>query len=280
MHALPNAPFSRLASGRCIARCGALCIALALHGCATVPRGSADDDAQNDPIEPLNRGVFAFNMALDRAAIKPIAKAYRAVLPVFVRERVRAVIDNLQEPLVFANDVLQGRGEAAAISGRRFLVNTTVGLAGLFDRASEFGLAKQSGDFGQTLYAWGVGDGPYLVLPFFGPSNVRDAVGLSVDMVASPAGHVGSHETRREVGIAVGATDGIDLRSRNIESLDAIEASSLDFYAYLRSIWRQNRLATLRDARAGSPEEELIDPGATTPGPDAAKPERSTPPSR
>lgn len=252
---------------------GVLCVALLLNGCATVTGGSLDD-AQNDPIEPFNRGVFAFNLALDRAAIKPVAEAYRAVLPLFVRDRVRAAIDNLHEPLVFANDVLQGRVEAAAISGRRFLINTTVGLAGLFDRATELGLARQSGDFGQTLYAWGAGDGPYLVLPFFGPSNVRDAIGLGVDMVASPAGHIGSSETRRKVGIAVGVTDGLDLRARNIESLDAIEASSLDFYAYLRSVWRQNRQATLRDARAGNTDEELIDPGATVPGSDASKPVR------
>ncbi len=256
------------------ALCSALCIALALNGCATVSRGGSDDDAQNDPFEPLNRGVFAFNLALDRAAIKPVAEAYRSVLPVFIRDRVRAIIDNLHEPLVFANEVLQGRGDAAAISGRRFLINSTVGLAGLFDRATQFGLAMQSGDFGQTLYAWGVPDGPYLVLPFFGPSNFRDTVGLGVDMYASPIGHVGSHETRRMLGIAVGATDGIDLRSRNIESLAAIEASSLDFYAYLRSVWRQHRSATLGDARVGTPQEELIDPGATSPA--VSKPDRST----
>lgn len=249
----------------------ALLFVLALHGCATVSRG-ADGDAQNDPLEPLNRGVFAFNLALDRAVIKPIAQAYRSLLPEFIRNRVRAVIDNLNEPLVFANDVLQGRGDAADISGRRFLINSTLGLGGLFDRASEFGLAKQSGDFGQTLNAWGVHDGAYLVLPFFGPSNFRDAVGLSADLYGSLPGHVGPPATRRERGFAAGATDGIDLRSRNIETLDELEASSLDFYAYLRSVSRQHRRATLREARVGIPEEELSDPGAGVPDADGAKP--------
>ncbi len=238
----------------------------------------ADEDRQIDPIEPFNRGVFSFNLALDRAIIKPVAEGYRSVLPEFVRDRIRAVIDNLHEPLVFVNDVLQGRGEAAGISGRRFIVNTTVGVVGLFDRATEFGLPKQSGDFGQTLYAWGVNDGPYLVLPFFGPSNVRDTFGLGLDMVASPTGYIGSSETRRKVGIVVGATDGIDLRSRNIESLDAVEAGSLDFYANLRSVWRQNRQATLREARPGAPDPDLVDPGATPVVPEEPKRPRTAPP--
>ena len=262
------------------ARSMAFLVALALQACATVPRGSGDEDAQNDPIEPLNRRVFAFNQTLDRGVIKPVAEAYRSVLPESVRDRVRAVVDNLHEPLVFANDVLQGRGGAASISGRRFLINSTLGVAGLFDRATDFGLPKQSGDFGQTLYAWGVEDGAYLVLPFFGPSNFRDAFGLGVDMVASPAGHIGSSATRRELGLAVGATDGIDLRSRNIDTLEELEANSLDFYAYLRSVWRQNRRATLREARAGTADEELSDPGATSPESKGAKPGPSTSPSR
>ena len=244
----------------------ALSIVALLPGCATVSRGNAANDAEqtaeNDPIEPFNRGVFAFNQGLDRAVIKPVAKAYRDVLPEFARDRIRAVIDNLHEPLIFCNDLLQGRGQAAAITAQRFVVNTTVGVAGLFDRASESGLTKQSGDFGQTLYVWGVGDGPYLVLPFFGPSNFRDATGLGVDMFANPVGHIGSQETRRKVGISVGIVDGIDLRSRNIESLEQLEANSLDYYAYLRSITRQVRRGKLREAKGEPPDDDLVDPGA------------------
>ena len=223
-----------------------------LQGCATVHGAPACDDARNDPLEPLNRKVFAFDLALDRIVIKPAAEAYRAVLPEFVRDRIHAVLGTLKEPLVFANDVLQGRGSAAAITGKRFVVNSTVGLAGLFDRASSLGLARQSGDFGQTLHVWGAGEGPYLVLPLFGPSNVRDAVGLGVDTWASPTGRVGSADVRRDAAIATTLADGLDLRSSNIETLDELEKSSLDFYAYLRSVTRQARRAALAEA-TGSP---------------------------
>lgn len=246
----------------------ALLLALALlPGCATTRAATVCDDAAADPLEPLNRGVFAFDLRLDRYLIKPAAEAYRAVLPEAVRERIHSLLDNLKEPLIFANDVLQGRGDAAAITGKRFVVNSTLGLAGLFDRASGFGLAKQSGDFGQTLYAWGVDDGPYLVLPFFGPSNLRDSLGLGVEFYVSPTGQIGSSGVRRDVSLSTGIADGLDLRSRNIETLDELEKSSLDFYAYLRSVTRQNRRATLLAATGQADPcraagEELVDPGA------------------
>ena len=245
---------------------------LALAGCATVPQGPSDP-AENDPIEPFNRQVFAFNQTLDRNVIKPVARAYRDALPEPVRNGLRSFFDNLREPLVFANDVLQGRGEAAGISGRRFLVNSTVGVLGFVDRATGFGLPKQSGDFGQTLYAWGVGDGPYLMLPFFGPSNVRDTVGLGVDAYAAPISRIGQWDGQQTTNFAFGATDGVDLRSRNIESLDAIEASSVDFYAYLRSVWRQNRQVKLNEAKGvKATDDELVDPGAAVPTPSPPRP--------
>ena len=257
--ALRRLPWLALASLLCL-----------LQGCATVRGPASCDDAANDPIEPLNRKVFAFDLALDRAFIKPAAEAYRAVLPEFLRERIHAVLGNLKEPLVFVNDVLQGRGTAAGITGKRFVVNSTVGLAGLFDRASGLGLARQSGDFGQTLHAWGAGEGPYLVLPLFGPSNLRDAVGLGIDTYASPTGRIGSAGVRRDASIAITIADGLDLRSRNIETLDELEKSSIDFYAYLRSVTRQARRATLAEATGQpdpcrAPAEDLVDPGASPP---------------
>ena len=236
-------------------------LALLCGACATLPAGSPGD-ADGDPFEPVNRGVFAVNRVVDRAVIRPVAEAYRSVLPEVVRDRLRAFFDNLKEPLTFANDLLQGRGEAAGITGRRFIINSTWGLGGLFDRAGELGMPRQSGDFGQTLYAWGLADGPFLMLPLVGPSTIRDALGMGVDAYASPFGHIGSERTRREVTASVGIADGVDQRARNIETLDNIEASSVDFYAYLRSVWRQNRQATLREAREGTADDELIDPGA------------------
>ena len=257
--ALRRLPWWALASLLCL-----------LQGCATVHGPAACDDAANDPLEPLNRKVFAFDLALDRALIKPAAEAYRAVLPEFLHDRIHAVLGNLKEPLVFANDLLQGRGTAAGITGKRFIVNSTAGLAGLFDRASGLGLARQSGDFGQTLHVWGAGGGPYLVLPLFGPSNLRDAIGLGVDSYASPIGQIGSAGVRRDAAIATTVADGLDLRSRNIETLDELEKSSLDFYAYLRSVTRQARRATLAEATGEAdpcraPVEDLVDPGSTPP---------------
>ncbi len=248
----------------------------ALGACATTSPRAGGDDTQNDPFEPVNRDIFAVNTAIDHAVIRPIASAYRDLLPEGLRDHIRTILDNMHEPLVFLNNVLQGRGEAAGISYNRFVINTTLGLGGIFDRAADFGLKRQTGDFGQTLYAWGVQDGPYIVLPLLGPSNFRDALGLGVDAYASPVGHIGADITRRKVALSAGVVNGTDLRSRNIESLDSIEANSLDFYAYLRSAWRQDRQVTLRDVRDTAPFDELVDPGASggTPADPAPTPAR------
>ncbi len=237
----------------------ALAFCVGLGGCATTPGGGASPE---DPLESANRAVFDANTAFDDALFKPVAQAYRDLVPQFVRDRIRSAIDNLAEPRIFVNDVLQGRINAAGFAFARFFVNTTAGLAGLFDVASANGLPKQSGDFGQTLYAWGMDDGPYLVLLFFGPSNVRDALGLAVDLFTTPPALVVTGHAGTVAGFAVGTADGIDLRARNIESLDEIKASALDYYANLRSIVQQRRAAQLREGR-GLEEQppELIDPG-------------------
>jgi phospholipid-binding lipoprotein MlaA len=237
-----------------------LALCFVLVACASVPAG---ETAPDDPLEPLNRTVFDFNTALDDAVIKPAAEAYRAAIPAFVRDRIRSVIDHLAEPRIFVNDVLQGRFNAAGFTFARFFVNSIAGAGGLFDFAGMHGLAKQSGDFGQTLYAWGASDGPYLVLPLFGPSNVRDAFGLGVDVMTTPPALVVTGHSRTLVGVTVGVLDGIDLRSRNIETLDEIKASSLDFYAHLKSVTRQHRAAELREARGlEAAPPELVDPNA------------------
>jgi phospholipid-binding lipoprotein MlaA len=249
----------------------ALALCCVLSGCASLPAGEQREP--DDPLEPLNRAVFDVNTALDDALIRPLAEAYRAMLPPFVRDRIRSAIDNLAEPRILVNDLLQRRPDAAGISFARFFLNTSVGLGGMFDVAAERGLAKQSGDFGQTLYTWGITDGPYLVLLFFGPSNFRDALGLGVDLFTTPpalvvTGHVGT-----VTGIVVGTVDGVDLRARNIETLDEIKASALDFYAHLKSITRQRRESQLREAsRAKEEPQELIDPGLPPSGPQEERP--------
>jgi len=241
---------------------------LVLSGCATI--GAPHDDA-NDPLEPFNRRVFKANMALDRAVIKPVAKGYRDLLPQFIRDRLRNFFNNLTEPRIFVNDFLQVRINAAGITFTRFVTNSIIGVAGLFDWAARHNLPRQTGDFGQTLYRWGVADGPYLVIPLLGPSNVRDAVGLGgdlyVDFYVDPAGRVFSDKAGKQFNFGRAIVDGIDLRSRNIESLDQLEATSLDLYAQLRSIVRQRRQVELDEARGKAPEApaELIDPGAAAP---------------
>jgi len=143
------------------------------------------------------------------------------------------------------------------------MMHSTLGLAGMFDPATEQGVKRQTGDFGQTLYAWGVGDGPYLVLPFFGPSNLRDAFGLGVDLFTTPPALIVTGHAGIVTNMVVGTVDGMDLRSRNIESLDELIASSLDYYARLKSVSIQRRQAELREARGQSEEpQELLDPAA------------------
>ena len=241
--------------------CVALALGIALSGCASVPAGEGPSD---DPLEPLNRAVFHVNTTLDDAIIKPVAEAYRTAVPEFFRDRIRAFMDNLAEPRIFVNDVLQARFNAAGTTFARFFANTIAGAGGLFDFASAHGLARQTGDFGQTLYAWGVDDGPYLVLLFFGPSNARDAAGLGVDLLTTPPALVLHGDAAGVTNLVLGVVDGIDLRSRNIETIDEIKASSLDFYTHFKSIARQHRAVALREARglAAAPPE-LTDPGAT-----------------
>jgi phospholipid-binding lipoprotein MlaA len=247
-----------------------------LTGCATVSQ-----ENNFDPWEGMNRKVFAFNMTLDRYAIKPAARAYRWAIPAYIRARIRGIVTNLSEPLIFANDLLQGRVTAAGITLGRFLVNTTAGLAGMFDIASGEGMPRQSGDFGQTLYTWGVGDGPYLVLPLFGPSDLRDAFGFAADIYADPIRHLNvTDDNWQYIALGIGAVRAFDRREQNIESLDALEEHSLDFYAAMRSVYQQTRRKLLQEARPGpaSPSEDLLDPGAT-PGSDSgpAPPDKGPP---
>ncbi len=237
----------------------ALCAALA--GCATAP--GTRDSGNDDPFEPVNRIVFNANDAVDTAVIRPMAEAYRTAVPQFVRDRIKAFVDNLQEPRIFANNLLQLRINDAGFTFARFYVNSTLGLLGLFDIASEHGLPKQTGDFGETLYVWGVDSGPYLVLPLFGPSNPRDLFGLGVDLYTTPPAHLLPGNSGIWFNVGVDVVSGFDLRSRNIETLDQIKAHALDYYAQFRSIVRQHREAQLRAARGlTDAPEELIDPGA------------------
>lgn len=255
---------------RRLALCLVLGFALTVSACATPPEdpvARAEFDKLNDPLEPMNRSILDFNLFLDRILIKPVAQAYRFIVPEFGRDRMRNFLDNLNEPVIFINDTLQGEFSRAHTTFARFLFNSTFGVGGLWDRASGIGLEKQTGDFGQTLYSWGVGDGPYLVLPIFGPSNPRDAVGLGVDAVMDPLTYVAANNGSNNTGLYRWVATGVDERSRNIESFDEIQRNALDFYAQLRSLWRQHRASVLRHGEPAPIDDEDLynDPGAKKP---------------
>jgi phospholipid-binding lipoprotein MlaA len=233
---------------------------LTVSACATPPSdpvARADFERTNDPLEPMNRRILDFNLFVDRILIKPVAIGYRTVLPSYARDRMRNFLDNLNEPVIFINDSLQGEFKRADTTFARFIFNTTFGVGGLWDLASsQIGLEKQSGDFGQTLYVWGVPDGPYLVLPILGPSNPRDAAGIVVDAYMDPWGYVAAQNGNRFTGVYRWLAQGIDERARNIESFDEIQKNAIDLYAQLRSLWRQHRAAELRHGEPGPVEDE------------------------
>ena len=239
----------------------AMAAALAVGGCATPPEGDpealADFEAQNDPLEPLNRNIFAFNQGLDQVVLKPAAQAYQWVFPVEFRDAVHHILDNAHEPVVFANALLQGNAEHMAIALGRLLINTTLGIGGMIDVASDLGLQPVDEDFGQTLAVWGAGEGFYLVLPVLGPASLRDGVGRGVDIFFNPMTYVVANSDKDYLGPAILAATALDLRSRNLDTLDEIERTSVDFYASMRSLYRQHRVNLINNGEP-SPEDDLF----------------------
>lgn len=239
----------------------AVAIVLSLCACATPPaepKALAEFERINDPLEPLNRDILDFNFFADRTVIKPAAQAYEAVVPEKGRDAVRHFLDNLNEPIVFANTLLQGQFKRAHDTFARFLMNSMFGLGGTLDLATSTGLEKQTGDFGQTLYTWGVRDGPYVMLPILGPSTVRDSVGRGVDIYADPFGQLAGiyHESVANYGRYL--VNGIDVRQRD-RVLDELQKNALDPYAELRSLFRQHRAQELRDGEPVPPPD--LEPG-------------------
>lgn len=225
-----------------------LAVGLAVSGCATVPDdpdARAAYDEANDPLEPMNRYFFEVNYALDELVLKPWAGWYHIALPDFARDGIRNALNNLKSPVIFINDLLQGEPKRAGITIARFVINSTLGLAGLIDVAEEMGLIYHKEDFGQTLAVWGAGEGPYLVLPLLGPSNPRDAVGLAVDTVMDPFFWIAQHYDVEYMLYIRAGLDVIDARSRNLETLDEIRRNAIDYYATIRSLYRQDRTTAI-----------------------------------
>jgi phospholipid-binding lipoprotein MlaA len=223
-------------------------LGLALAACASGQQPGQEEDvyAINDPLESVNRSIFSFNMTLDEYVIKPTAQAYRDVLPEKVRDSIHNFFTNLRSPVILFNDAIQGEGKLAGDTFARLWLNTILGVGGLFDPATRAGIPFHDADFGQTFGIWGVGPGPYLVLPVLGPSNPRDAVGLVASWYADPANAIADDNDQGWVSYPRGAVEGIDLRARNIDILDRIQSTSLDFYATLRSLYNQRRAAEIR----------------------------------
>jgi len=206
---------------------------------------AASVDQIYDPIEPVNRAIFAFNDVLDRFLIRPIAFGYGAITPEPVKQSVRNFFSNLRAPIRLANDVLQLESQDAVITGGRFIINTTVGVLGFLDVADVIGLEHHPADFGQTLHRYSVGAGPYIVIPVLGPSTARDGVGLVADTFMDPLTYLLDTYPR----LAVAVTEGIVRRETLIDTLDELRAGSVDYYAALRAAYYQDRAVILNKGR-------------------------------
>ena len=210
----------------------ALCLLLC-SACATVKTPNPDD-----PFERYNRAMFAFNDTLDKYALKPVAKGYKAVTPDMVDKGVTNFFSNIDDVIVLVNDIFQLKIKQAASDTTRIVFNTIIGLGGLIDVSTEFGLPKHNEDFGQTLGYWGVSSGPYFVLPFFGPSDIRDAGGFTVDTVEfDPLAKI-PKKSERYTAISLKY---IDIRADLLKATDIIDATAIDRYAYIRDAYMARR---------------------------------------
>jgi phospholipid-binding lipoprotein MlaA len=233
-------------------------MAVLVVGCASVPPATdvaarAAFDENNDRLEPLNRAIFGVDQALDAVLIRPIAWTYREVVPDPARRGVTNFLRNLRSPITLANNVLQGDLDRAGQTIGRFVVNTTFGVLGFGDVATGLGVPYHYEDFGQTLGKWGVGDGSYLYLPIIGPSSIRDSFGLAVDSFAiDPMAWYSSADNPGWVRFAYFGSILTDVKASTMATTDELKASSIDYYAALRSAYRQNRAKELRNGSAAA----------------------------
>jgi len=283
----PSEPPARRIAARLAAVVLVCGLGFAASGCTTLPTDPEERQEvleQRDPLEGLNRGIFAVNLTLDTFLLRPAAVLYRDWVPEPGKDIVRNFVNNLRLPFTFVNDVLQGEFDRAQTSFNRFFVNSTAGVFGMFDMATGLGLEFHEEDIGQTLATYGVGDGPYLMLPVFGPSNVRDAFGLAVEWAIDPVNVFARATGHADLLFVRSGADAIDDRSRNIAAIDDLQYRSLDFYAAVRSLYRQRRadaiangdaagvrsrpsLSTEPSSGSGKDEEATGAPSGDKPGP-------------
>lgn len=211
-------------------------------GCASIPEGQPR--SKKDPWELVNRNVFSFNENLDKYVVKPITQVYEFIFPVYVRERFSNVFANVGDVYTAVNQLLQGKPKTAVEDLTRVIVNTTFGIGGIFDVATEAGLEKHSEDFGQTFGVWGIGDGPYIMLPLLGPSNVRDTVGwafdLQTDILLTYIDNIPVRNTITGVRI-------VDQRSKYLNSTSLLSEAAFDKYTFIRDAYIQRRRNRIYD---------------------------------
>ncbi len=235
-----------------------LAASLLLGGCA-----SSSHNPQ-DPFESFNRGVYRFNDTLDKAVVKPVAKGYNTLMPAPLRMMASNFFSNLNDVVVAANDLLQFKVVRAISDGGRILVNSTVGLYGLVDVASHVGLQKHDADFGLTLGVWGMGSGPYLVLPFLGPSTVRDGIGVYADSYLGPTKNVDNVVDRNELV----AGNLLNTRAQLLSKESILDEAMIDPYSFIRDAYLQHRLNKVYDGnppRKKYDDEEYDDPPDKSP---------------
>jgi len=227
--------------------CALLALVL-LQACASVPHADA-----RDPLESFNRTVFGFNDVVDKAVLKPVATGYRAITPNWFRKGVGNFFNNLQDVWSAVNNGLQGRGQEFSDSVGRVMVNSTVGMLGLVDVASDLNIERHTADFGLTLGRWGVPPGPYVVLPVLGPFTLREVAALPVDTSGMPMYNIGDQDTRTWLPIV----NLVDTRARYLNAGDVLEGAALDSYSFRRDAYFQRQRNILYD---GNPPEEEAEP--------------------
>ena len=235
---------------------------VALQGCASGPQANPAD-----PLEPFNRSVYSFNEGLDRAVLKPVATAYQKVTPSPVRTGITNFFENISDVWSFVNNVLQAKPAEAANSLFRVTTNTLWGVGGIFDVATELKIPKHKEDFGQTLGTWGVGAGPYVVLPLFGPSSVRDTAGLVVDM----QGNLVSQANNVPVRNSLSGLRLVDTRAGLLSAGDLLDQAALDKYAFIRDAYLQRRQSLIGNNNQRMEPEERFDLPEATPVAPAGK---------
>jgi phospholipid-binding lipoprotein MlaA len=242
--------------------CGLSLVMLLASGCATPGEGDP-----RDPLEPLNRRIYRFNEAVDEAVAKPLATAYRDLLHEEIRNRVRNFFSNIGDLWIGVNDVLQGKFYDGFEDFARFAFNSTLGLLGLHDVASEMGIEKRNEDFGQTLGRWGMGEGAYLILPILGSSTVRDGVGTAVDIYADPVADFRPIRLRNSA-IALRL---INTRADLLEASRILEQAALDKYVFQRDAYLQRRRSLVYDGRPPREPREPEEEPAKEPAKESAK---------